>query len=49
VISVFSDKNNVFREAERKKYEFVLAPFAKRVLVEYNLLAIQMRTSDGKT
>lgn len=41
-ISVFSDKNGTFKEAERQKYEYVLQLFEQRLLVEYNLLLLEM-------
>lgn len=44
-ISVFADKNSVFKEAERKKYEYVLHQFEKRLLVEYNNLMLELFSS----
>ena len=46
VVSVFADKNDVFKEIEREKYEYIFSQFAKRLLVEYNLLVIE-NTSVG--
>jgi len=38
------------REAERKKYEYVLDQFGKRMLVEYNHLLIEQQVhKNGKT
>ena len=41
IISLYTDMVNGFKEAERKKYEYVLDQFSKRMLVEYNHLLVE--------